>query len=55
MEDILRPIAIFAGNTVGALIDYECPKCHEKSKICEYKGNAVDGNSTCPKCKECIN
>lgn len=55
MENILRPIGIFTGNTIGALIDYTCPKCGKKSKICEYGGNAMDGNSTCPKCGECIN
>lgn len=55
MENILRPIGIFTGNTIGALIDYTCPKCGKKSKICEYGGNAMDGNSTCPKCGKCIN
>ena len=55
MEDIFRPIGIFVGNTLGAFIDYECPHCHKMSKICQYGGNAMDGNSTCPNCGKCIN
>ena len=42
-------------NTLGALIDYKCPNCGKKSKICQYGGNSVDGTTTCQKCGECIN
>jgi hypothetical protein len=52
---IFRTVGVTAGNTIGAFINFTCPKCGAKSKICEYGGNVVDGTSYCPKCHRCIN
>lgn len=31
-------------------LDYECPKCHQVSKVGDYVGNLLEAK--CPKCQE---
>ena len=47
---MLRDIASAIGNTVGQFINFTCRKCGASSKICDYSGDVVKGNVTCPKC-----